>query len=66
MNLEVYALHGVRVAELQKAGGQLLNDRQAIEIMSEGDLRGSNTAETISLNRNSRGAFAWFLRFPLV
>ncbi len=35
MNLEVYELHGVRVVEFQKAGDQLRNDRQAIEIISE-------------------------------
>jgi hypothetical protein len=35
MNLEVYEMHGVRVVEFHKAGPQLLNDRQAIEIISE-------------------------------
>ncbi len=35
MNVEVYELHGVRVVEFQKAGDQLRNDRQAIEMISE-------------------------------
>jgi hypothetical protein len=35
MNVEVYEMHGVRVVELEQAGPQLSNDRDAIEIISE-------------------------------
>lgn len=35
MGLQCYELRGVRVVELPKAGDQLKNDRQAIEIISE-------------------------------
>ncbi len=35
MDLQCFELHGVRVAELSKAGDQLRTDAQAIEIISE-------------------------------